>query len=387
MRPPPQTYDLLALRSMPELADMLRRRIDRVVVRWQESVERHLPDADPLTAKEVRDSIPTVLERIAAALESPSPEETYKLAEVGTAHGVARFQQHYNIDELVVEYRILRRVIFDEIADAGGKRLSFMDSIPIDMAVDTALQRGVSTFVQHLIEQLKSAATAESKYLSFLSHDLRNNLNNVTLMLDMLSRTLTITPEFAQEAKDVESLRQAVFETVEGMDRLLQAERLRKHTVELKLGPVNLYNIAADALAQVSRKAASKQLRLENHVPPHAAAHSDRELVLLVLQNLLGNAVKFSSRGTIRIQAKVDPVGWRISVIDQGPGIAPERLGQLFEAFTRGETHGQPGVGLGLTIASHAARLLGSELTVESEPGKGATFSFVMPVAKPEVAH
>jgi signal transduction histidine kinase len=386
MRTPPQAIDLLALRAMPELADMLRRRLDRIVLRWQEIVERYIPDADPLTAKQVRDSIPTVIERIAAALESGKPQETYELAEIGTAHGVARFQQHYNIEELIIEYRLLRRVIFDELLEAGGDRLSFLDAIPIDMGIDTALHRGVATFVHHLIDQLKAAAAAESKYLSFLSHDLRNNLNSVTLMLDMLSRTLIVMPEFSEEARDVESLRQSIFETIEGMDRLLQAERLRKHEVKLKLGPVNLHNICADALAQVSRKAAAKGLRLENKVPPHAAAHSDRELVMLVLQNLLGNAVKFSSSGAISIDAVNQPLGWRIRVSDQGPGIPREQLGQLFEAFTRGETFGQPGVGLGLAIASHATRLLGSELTVESEPGRGSTFSFVLPPAKPHVA-
>jgi signal transduction histidine kinase len=66
-------------------------------------------------------------------------------------------------------------------------------------------------------------------------------------------------------------------------------------------------------------------------------------------------------------------------VSDQGPGIAPDRVRTLFDAFTRGETHGQPGVGLGLNIASHAARLLGSDLQVESKPGEGSTFSLTLP--------
>jgi signal transduction histidine kinase len=134
------------------------------------------------------------------------------------------------------------------------------------------------------------------------------------------------------------------------------------------------------------RQAAGKGLRVENAVPAGAAAHSDRELITLVLQNLLGNAIKFSSRGTVRVDAANDPLGWRVSVSDEGPGISPDRVGTLFEAFTRGGTHGQPGMGLGLTIASHAARLLGSDLRVESTVGKGSTFSFTLPPAKPDAA-
>ena len=107
----------------------------------------------------------------------------------------------------------------------------------------------------------------------------------------------------------------------------------------------------------------------------------------LVLQNLLGNAVKYSSTGTIRIMAR-DRVegknsGWILSISDEGPGIASENLSNLFDAFKRGETHGKPGVGLGLTIAAQAARLLGGELTVESKLNVGSTFRLMLPSYAP----
>jgi signal transduction histidine kinase len=242
------------------------------------------------------------------------------------------------------------------------------------------------TFVAHLAEKLKSASETESKYLTYLSHDLRNKLNSVTLTLEWLSQRLAESPDYREEAGDLASLRTSVVETIEGMDRLLQAERLRKQAVELKLGPVNLHHLAGDLVAQALRQAAGKGLRLENAVPADAAAYSDRELITLVLENLLGNAIKFSARGTVRVEAANDPLGWRVSVSDQGPGIAPERVGALFDAFSRGETHGQQGLGLGLTIASHAARLLGSDLQVDSTVGRGSTFSFTLPPAKPEGA-
>jgi signal transduction histidine kinase len=103
---------------------------------------------------------------------------------------------------------------------------------------------------------------------------------------------------------------------------------------------------------------------------------SDGELLSLVLQNLVGNGVKYSSGGTVRIGSdgaaeEGRPVIW---VSDQGPGIAPEKIGHIFEAFKRGEVHGQRGVGLGLSIASQAAKHLGAELTVDSQLGIGSTF-------------
>ena len=386
MNSPEPTTDLLARRAMPELARALRSRLDRVVDRWTAAVEKYLPDADPLSVKQVRNSIPSVVEKIAQALESDGPEATMVLEEVGTAHGVARSQVPYDIEELLTEYRLLRRIIFDELHAAGGAGFSFADAVPVNMGIDLALHRGVTSFVKALEARVKSATEAESKYLSFLSHDLRNNLNAVTLMLEGLSLGLADEPRFAAEVADVRALRHAVFETIEGMDRLLHAERLRQGAVALKLGAVRLRPLVAEVLALVARRAADKGLRLENLVPEEAAAHSDRELLTLVLQNLLGNAVKFSERGAVRVTATDHPLGWKVAVSDQGPGISPERRAQLFDAFTRGETHGQQGVGLGLNIASHASRLLGSDLSVESEPGRGATFSLTLAPARPEDA-
>jgi signal transduction histidine kinase len=383
---PEPVKDLLAHRALPEVAAALRDRCERIVQRWTAAVEKYLPDADPLTTKQVRNSIPTVMEKIARALESDRVEDVVVLEEVGTAHGVARFQEHYTIEEVLIEYRLLRRVVFDEIHAAAGTRLEFLDAIPLDMGLDTAMQRGVTSFVRSLTAELRSAAEAESKYLAFLSHDLRNNLNAVTLMLQGLAVALADEPQFAEEAQDVSRLQQSVFETVQGMDRLLQAERLRKGAVELQLRAVRLRDVAEESIGQVARRAAEKGLAVENGVPADAAAHSDRGLLLLVLQNLLGNAVKFSARGVGRVEAHNDPLGWRVSVTDQGPGIAPDRRATLFQAFSRGETHGQPGMGLGLSIASHAARLLGSGLQVESVVGQGSRFGFTVPPAKPEQA-
>lgn len=372
--------DLLSFQAMPQAAAALRARAERIVELWNDAVKTQLPDADPLTTKQVRNSIPMVLEKIAQALESDQPNATTVLAEVGTAHGVARFQQNYRIEELITEYRLLRRIVFDQMSEASGGNLSAAETMAINMAIDLALQRGVTTFVEYLTEQLRSAAAAESKYLSFLSHDLRNHLNGVTLMLEVLGQRLGSEPQFQEDAQDVMRLQRSVSETIEGMNRLLQAERLRRHDVAVQLGPVDLAALADELLTQFARTT-TKPIRLENAVPPDAAAHSNRELVTIVLQNLLGNAIKFSDRGTVRLEVRPHALGWLVAVSDEGPGIAPEQVATLFDAFRRGETHGQPGVGLGLNIASHAARMLGTELAVESTVGRGSTFSFTLPPA------
>lgn len=110
--------------------------------------------------------------------------------------------------------------------------------------------------------------------------------------------------------------------------------------------------------------------------------HGEGAVLSLALQNLLGNAIKYSDSGTITIAAEPNGDLWHLYVQDQGVGIAPDHLRRLFQAFSRGETHGKSGVGLGLYIASQAIRTLGSELKVESELGKGSKFYADLPAVK-----
>jgi signal transduction histidine kinase len=121
---------------------------------------------------------------------------------------------------------------------------------------------------------------------------------------------------------------------------------------------------------------------------PGTVVESDADLLSLVLQNLVGNGVKFSSGGAVRVgfdggQDVDRPVLW---VADDGPGIAPEQIDDVFEMYKRGDVQGQRGLGLGLAIAAQAAKLLGAGLTVESKVGVGSTFRLALPEHRPSPA-
>jgi signal transduction histidine kinase len=371
---------LLEGRSFPELANALRSHPDEVVRRWVESVRQVLPAADKLTLSQVMDHVPVVLGQLANVLGSINAEEVRKFTEGPAAHAVTRFHQEYSVRELVIEYRLLRQIAVEVIEEALNRRLSTPEDLALDMGIDAMLQRSVVAYVEHLANRLREATEIETKYLSFISHDVRNNLNSVTLALELLKRRLATRPEFAEEMADLDGVRQSTLETMAGMDRLLQAERLRQQP-QPKVEAVKLRAMAAEVVQQSSAQAQKKGLALAVEVPAHAILNSDRDWIKMVLQNLVGNAVKYSSKGTVRISAEPrrDAEGWVISVSDEGPGIAEDQLHHLFEAFERGETHGQAGLGLGLAIASQAAKVLGGQLIVESKAGVGTTFRLTLP--------
>ena len=376
--------DVLMRRSYPELAAALRARIPRIVERWTVSVRQSLPRADELTFAQLRDDLPVVLEQDAKALEADRAGPTEKLIEMTPKHGETRFHQNFRIDELLAEFQLLRPIVIEELTTQLGRTLEAQEAVALHAVLDLAVRRGAGAFVEHQTQQLRAATEAQSKYLSFLSHDLRGGLNGVFLMIEVLRRELVKEPKFAESLEDLEMMRRSIFETVGTMDRFLHAERFRKGKVQVRPSRIDLGHLIAEVSTQYSYQAKDKGLDLQVDRSQPCQAITDRELLGMILQNLLSNAIKYTQKGVVRMAARQTAEGCLVSVSDQGPGIAKDRLSELFGTFTRGDTHGQPGVGLGLSIARQAADLLGARLWAESEVGKGSTFHLQLPNEPPK---
>ena len=323
--------------------------------------------------------MPAILNGMADALASGRAAEVSGLMERSPEQGVHRFEIHYDVRQLATEDRLLRRLINEHVGAALDRPVHPEEAAALNWAIDIMVQQAMVAFVEHQNRRLRDAAEAELKYLSFLSHDLSGSLGNVTIWLQILRRALSASPQFAHELSALDTAQQAILDTMGGMGRLLQAERLRHGVGQAKVGPVDLGALASDVAAPFATPAERRGLRLSVQVPADATVTSDPELIRLALQNLIGNAVKYGGRGAVRVGAELVEGRWSLSVSDEGPGIAPEKLGQIADAFRRGEMHGQGGVGLGLAIASRAAKMLDAELTVASQLGDGSTFRLTFP--------
>jgi len=375
-RPP---LDLLTSQSFPDLAAGLRKASDAIVQHWVAMVRDALPKCDEMTFAEVRDSLPQVLEQIARALESEQAPGVRFLGDITAEHGVVRFNQQFNLAEVLQEYVLLRAVMFQEVGSAMKRSMSIEEVAALNVGLDVAVRRAVVAFTSHQEKQLQAATEAQSKYLSFLSHDLRGGLNGVFLMIEVLKRELSGEERLAETVQDLDVMRRSLLETVGTMDRFLHAERFRKGKVQVRPAPIRLKNLLSDIAAQFSYQARDKELELHVEVPADCEIISDRELLSLIVQNLVSNAIKYSQHGRVEIGSSMAPDTCKVWVEDNGPGIAPDKLNQLFAPFERGETYGQPGVGLGLSIARQAANYLHAKLWAESTVGKGSTFYVEFP--------
>jgi signal transduction histidine kinase len=376
--------DLLTGRSFPELAAAVKAVAAHTAVEWDRMVRDALPTADGLTMGQLRDDLPDLLQRVADALESNQRYETDRLSAMAPTHGAVRYDQGFKLNEMLIEFSILRSTLIQQIAVYLGRNLETPEVMALGAALDISFGRSIARFVDHLIRQLQAATEAQSKYLSFLSHDLRGGLNGVFLMIEVLKRELAGEERLAETVEDLDIMRRSLMETVATMDRFLHAERFRKGKVQVRPGDVGVRNLLEETAAHFAYQAKDKGVAVRVEMPCDCTIVSDKDLLLLILQNLVSNALKYTHSGTaVSIIGGCASDACRISVIDQGPGIAPEKLSELFHPFSRGDTHGQPGVGLGLSIAHQAAQYLKAKLWAESQPGSGATFIVELPLTNP----
>lgn len=368
------SLDVLKHRAMPELASALRQAEDEILRQWREKVLEILPAADELTMQQLEDHLPLLIDKLAAALESSESQPTNDLVSVSPIHGETRFHQQFNLNELLVEYHLLRRILIEQLTDCLGRKLELEESIALHIGVDTAMRRSVVEFSEHQASRMKGEADALTKYLSFLSHDLRGSLNGAVLMIEVLKRELAGEAKFNQSMEDLNLMRRSMLDTVATMDRFLHAERLRRGKMPVKLGPVNIKTLLTEIARGFAYHAKDRNMLLEVIAPDNCIEVSDRELLTLILQNLTSNALKYGRERVALVAHPANGQCSRISVEDNGPGISQEKLQSIFAPFARGETFGQPGIGLGLFIARHAADLLGARLWAESQPGSGSVF-------------
>lgn len=372
----------LTHRPFPEVAEVLRSESGAITAAWDAAVREAMPQMRHLTTDQLRDSTPLILDAIADALASEDPELIRELVRHAPAQGLSRLELNFDVIEVMQEDRLLRSIIVRHIEAALERRMDVAESSALHATIDLMLQRSVIALVEKQKSQLRAAAQRELKFLSYLSHDLNNHLANVTLWLHALGLNLNEAGGYPEAEQSLASAARSIRETLAGTRRMLDHERLRNADEPTANAPVDLHALAKRVIAQFAPEANAKGVTFAVEIPDGASVNSDSSLLSLVLQNLVGNGAKYSTGGTVRIgfdanlNGDARPTLW---VSDDGPGISPEAIDYIFEAFKRGNVHGQPGVGLGLAIVSQAAKLLGAELAVESSSAAGSTFRLYLP--------
>ena len=261
----------------------------------------------------------------------------------------------------------------------------------VDLVVD-AFNR-VAEAERHSRSELilaKQAAEAanrlKTEFLTNVSHELRTPLNGVLGMTDLLEST-TLTEEQTEYAT---TLRTSGRSLISLIDDMLDFSELEMGRFRLRPSQFELRRVVNDAAAVTQARAAKMPISVETRyadcIPQFFFADETR--IRQVLMHLCNNAVKFTQAGFIRISADCmratdREVELKFSVADTGIGIAPDKLDMIFQQFTQVDgslTRRQGGTGIGLSIAKAIVELMGGRMSVESRPGVGSIFSFILPL-------
>lgn len=233
-------------------------------------------------------------------------------------------------------------------------------------------------------EEAQLASRAKGEFLAFMSHELRTPLNAVIGFAEMMESE-AYGPLGDAHYKDYAGLiRQAGAHLLEVINSILDLSRIEAGKMTLTLDTLKLVDEADAVISLLIAQARQKEQSLVMDASLHAlpVLQADRSALRQVLLNLISNAIKFTPEdGRIVVTGSVDGDTIRVSVQDDGPGIAPSDLQRLGEAFYQAgpKNQRQQGTGLGLTISHRLMALHGGRLTIESTLGEGATATMIFP--------
>jgi signal transduction histidine kinase len=224
-----------------------------------------------------------------------------------------------------------------------------------------------------LCRDLTQALQTRDDMLAVVAHDLRNPLSSIRLYASLLLRKLT-NGELRGYVAGQELAARNMLRLV---DDLLDAAALDAGAVTLELDQHPVGALIDQAMTSVVEAAARRKVSFEVDAErPSARVRCDAQRMVQVLSNLLSNAVRFSPEGgVVQLFARVNDARVELGVADAGPGIAPDLREHLFQRYWKGQ---KLGTGLGLYIAKRIVDAHGGRLTVESQPGRGATFTVVL---------
>jgi PAS domain S-box-containing protein len=270
------------------------------------------------------------------------------------------------------------RVVLTGIRGEGGRLDGFLGVIS-----DVREQRRAREEIGRARDLALRAAEAKSQFLANVSHEIRTPMNAILGMTGLL----VDEAKDARQREQLETVRTAADALLALINDLLDFSKIEAGKMRLEEQDFDPREVVELAVELFASRARGKGLELSVAAGPDlpAAVRGDPGRLRQVLLNLVGNAVKFTERGSVRVGVAAAPDGLRFEIVDTGIGIPAESFARLFQSFSQVDgstTRRYEGTGLGLAISRQLVELMRGRIGAESEPGRGSKFWFEVPLAR-----
>ena len=359
-----------------EIGEIIASQAELLIERWQHRALEEQPNAAAAHRQELHDHLPAFLLALGRQLaESEIGARPHCVLAV--AHGEQRWKAGWSLAEVVRDYQILRLVILDRLDELLDRPLEVREAMAVGLALDEAIAAATVTFAAWQEDLLRQADRRKSEFLSSMSHEIRTPM---TAILGFAEIGLAgAEGELRESLQTIQRNGQYLLEII---NDILDLSKIEAGKTDVERTACSPRQLAAEVVALFQGRAEQKGLRLElrsaAEVPE--AILTDCTRLRQILVNLVGNAVKFTQRGSIHVALSYDiRDGGRliVEVRDSGPGMDAAQAERVFEPFAQlhSPNGGQAeGTGLGLTISKRLAVLLGGDIEVDSRPGDGSVF-------------
>lgn len=360
--------------NLIRLSALIQDQREELLAAWRRQV-RELPGAANLDTPTINNEVPELLDHLADALKAG--DENHKTNAISAEHGLLRWRVGFDVTEVVAEYNILRECLHHQ-AEREGIILGGKPLFIINRLFDDAIGKAVKAFETMMAIELQHR---HDEHMAFVLHDLRTPLEALSLATTLIERSLPDHQRSPGVSAAISVLQGNINRLSERVRHVLSgAPRFGKSSPP-KFDLLNLRAEVEKVVRDLGPLAASAETEVRNEIDEQLEVYSDQLLLAQIIENLLSNALKFTSNGTIELGARAINEGEAIEfwVKDSGQGIPDSEIDKVFERFETGSNPEQSGMGLGLAIVKEIVELHKGEIRVQSDLGEGSTFTCVLP--------